>query len=223
MKPWVFTNLAMTMDGKIATKERKHADPSRYDRRMMDVIRARADAVVMGAATLRTFHRPAVVSSRSLRLLRMARKMNPNPINVILATRLDFDPRWPFFTDPSVERVLVLPQKGYSGDLDRFRLSCHLFLYDPAAPMPQQLVAYLAGLKASKVLLEGGGSIMFPWVEQDLIDEWNITIMPKIYGGVDAPTMVEGEGFALEDTKRYRLHRCRRRFGEVFLQYRRKR
>jgi riboflavin biosynthesis pyrimidine reductase len=54
------------------------------------------------------------------------------------------------------------------------------------------------------------------------VDEWNVTVSPIIIGGVDAPTMVEGEGFDAKHIRTYRLAKCLRRRGQVFLQYRRK-
>ena len=50
----VFTNLAISMDGKISTAQRElFALGTPHDRRMMDVHRRRAHVVLWGAATLR--------------------------------------------------------------------------------------------------------------------------------------------------------------------------
>ena len=72
----VFTNMAISMDGKIATKERVHTDPSSYDAFMMDKLRARAHAVLVGATTLRAFRKPATIEHRRFHLLRRARGLN---------------------------------------------------------------------------------------------------------------------------------------------------
>lgn len=215
----VFTNLAMSMDGKIATRERSHIDPSPYDAYMMDKLRSRAHAVLVGAATLRVFKQPALVKRKRFQLMRKARKLNRHPINVVLARTVDFEPTWPFFAAPDVERVIVVPEGTSDASLKPFHSLAHIFKYEKSPDFPEQIIAYLAKLGCRNLLIEGGGGIMFPWVERDLIDEWNITVVPKIIGGENAPTMVEGEGFSVPDIKSYALRRHSRRGSELFLRY----
>jgi riboflavin biosynthesis pyrimidine reductase len=53
---FVFSNLATSLDGKIATVSRVHFPlGSPADRRQMLVLRKRADAVIVGASTLRAY------------------------------------------------------------------------------------------------------------------------------------------------------------------------
>ncbi|MBI3544749.1 MAG: dihydrofolate reductase family protein [Deltaproteobacteria bacterium] len=215
----VFTNLAISMDGKISTKDRAHIDPSRYDRLMMDKIRSRAHAVLIGAATLRTFRQPAVVERKRYQLMRKARRLNPHPINVVLARHVDFEPSWPYFSDPHVERVIVVPEGTSEASLKPFHTLAHVFKYKKGPDFPEQIIGYLQKLECRNLLIEGGGGVLFPWAERNLVDEWNITVVPKIIGGESAPTMVEGEGFDAAHIKHYKLRKSFRRGDEVFLRY----
>ncbi len=215
----VFTNLAVSMDGKISTKDRAHIDPSPHDRYLMDRLRQRAHAVIIGAATLRTFRRPAVVQRRRFQLFRKNKRLNPHPINVVLARTVDFDPAWPFFNDEQIERVLVVPESTSEASLKPFQSLGHIFRYAEGPDFPEQIIGYLQKLGCRNLLIEGGGGIIFPWVERDLIDEWNITLVPTIIGGENAPTMVEGEGFDVAHIKRFKLKKCTRRGSELFLNY----
>ena len=53
-RPYVTMNMAMTVDGKITSAGREvPAFASRQDRKMMDKYRAEADAILVGAGTLR--------------------------------------------------------------------------------------------------------------------------------------------------------------------------
>jgi 5-amino-6-(5-phosphoribosylamino)uracil reductase len=216
---FVFTNLAMSMDGKISTKDRAHIDPSTHDRYLMDVNRGRADAVLIGAGTLRTFRQPSTVQRKRFQLMRKAKRKNPHPINVVLARTVDFDPSWPFFRNETIERVLVVPQGTSETSLKPFQSLAHIFRYEQGDDFPEQIIEYLKKLGCRNLLIEGGGNIMFPWVERDLIGEWNITITPNVMGGETAPTMVEGTGFDVASIKRYRLRRHKRRGNELFLKY----
>lgn len=207
------------MDGKISTKDRCHIDPSQYDRYLMDVNRRRADAVLIGAGTLRAFKQPALIERKRFQLYRKAQKKNPQPINVVIARNIDFDPSWPFFADQQVERVVIVPSSTPESALKPFHSLAHIFKYEQREDFPEQIIQFLSKLGCKSLLLEGGGNIMFPWAERDLIDEWNITIVPAIMGGETAPTMVEGEGFTVDQIKRYRLKKHFRRQNEIFLKY----
>lgn len=216
---FVFTNMAVSMDGKISTRERAHIEPSPHDRYRMDKLRARAHAVLIGASTLRAFRRPATIEHRRFHVVRKVKRLNVHPVNVVLARHVDFDPSWPFFAQEGIERVLVVPESTSEASLRPFHSLAHLFKYKTEADYPGQLITYLAKLGCRSLLLEGGGGIIFPWVERDLIDEWNITLVPKVIGGMDAPTMVEGKGFNMAQIRRFRLRKHSRQGDELFLRY----
>jgi riboflavin-specific deaminase-like protein len=216
----VFTNLAISMDGKIATKNREHIDPSRRDFNLMDYHRQRADAVLFGAGTLRAFKSGVTIKNKKNKLLRkLKRKTLPNPINIIVCTKLNFDPSWPFFKDPSFSRILVIPKNTPELQKDLFRGSCQFLEIDTSDHYSLKLLDFLEKKGLKTLLIEGGGGVLFEWVKLNLIDEWNITISPKVIGGEAAPTMVEGEGFNVSEIKFYNLKKCVRAKNELFLQY----
>ena len=46
-----------------------------------------------------------------------------------------------------------------------------------------------------KILVEGGAETRWSFFEEDLVDEFFVWIMPYVWGGRNAPTLVDGEGF----------------------------
>lgn len=48
----------------------------------------------------------------------------------------------------------------------------------------------------ASILLEGGGTLNFEMARNKLIDEYSIFIAPKIIGGTDAPSIFSGEGLS---------------------------
>jgi 2,5-diamino-6-(ribosylamino)-4(3H)-pyrimidinone 5'-phosphate reductase len=46
-----------------------------------------------------------------------------------------------------------------------------------------------------KILVEGGGEINWSFFSQGLVNELIVTIAPRIVGGRQATTLVEGEGY----------------------------
>ena len=56
----------------------------------------------------------------------------------------------------------------------------------------------------------------------NLIDQYHVTLTPKIVGGAHSPTLVDGQGFAIDDILRLRLVRCQKIKDELYLTYRKK-
>jgi 5-amino-6-(5-phosphoribosylamino)uracil reductase len=61
---------------------------------------------------------------------------------------------------------------------------------------------------------------MWEFAKLNLIDEYRVTLVPKILGGADAPTMVEGEGFLPARLLQLKLVEARPVGDEVYLVYR---
>ena len=51
---------------------------------------------------------------------------------------------------------------------------------------------------------------MWDFIEPGLLDEIHLTLTPRIVGGNQAPTLVDGKGFAPREVRSYRLKSCRR-------------
>ena len=71
MRPFVYVNMAMTVDGKITSAGRElPALTSDHDRDEMDRLRAEADALLVGAGTLRADDPPLHVRSEAMQAYR---------------------------------------------------------------------------------------------------------------------------------------------------------
>ena len=72
------------------------------------------------------------------------------------------------------------------------------------------------------VLLEGGGNLNFSFLEGELVDEIYAFVAPKIVGGMNAKTPVEGRGVEkMMEALPFRLADVERLGGDVLLKYRR--
>lgn len=58
------------------------------------------------------------------------------------------------------------------------------------------LLSELGKLKIDSILLEGGGNLNFSFLENNLIDEVAFFVAPKLVGGRDAISSIEGKGFS---------------------------
>jgi riboflavin-specific deaminase-like protein len=204
---FVFANLAISVDGKIATVRRGHLPiASAYDRRLMQVLRRRCDAVLTGAGTLRAY-----------RKANLARGARPQPINVVMSRTLaGVSPSWPFFRT-EVRRVLLVAPSTRSARIAPFEKTCTVV----RAAGGRQALAALSKLGVRRLLVEGGGDVMWGFVRDNLIDEYHVTLAPRLFGGRQAPTLVDGKGLGPQDVVNLKLVRARRRGDELFLVYRR--
>jgi 5-amino-6-(5-phosphoribosylamino)uracil reductase len=78
----------------------------------------------------------------------------------------------------------------------------------------------LAKLGIQRLAVLGGGELVASLLEVHLIDELWLTICPLIFGGVNAPTPVEGSGFFADVAPRLELLEVINIDQEVFLHYR---
>ena len=67
--------------------------------------------------------------------------------------------------------------------------------------------------------VEGGGELNWAFLRDDLIDELHVTIAPVLLGGREAPTLLEGEGLAMRAQRKLRLEELHREGDELYCRY----
>lgn len=205
---FIFSNLATSLDGKIATRTREYFPlGSAADRKQMQVLRSKCDAILIGASTLRTFRRPCRAQG------------NPSqPVNVIVSSKLEgVSPTWAFFKPKDVRRILFVTGKLAPSRLKAFSKNSEVVKIQ--SPIASNVVKELRKRGVKRLLLEGGGEIIWEFSKQCLIDEYHVTLTPWVLGGKTAPTLVDGVGFSKEDALHLKLKKCRRVKNELFLTY----
>jgi riboflavin-specific deaminase-like protein len=211
---FVFSNLAVSLDGKIATADRGFFPlGTPEDRLNMLRLRREADALVMGASTLRSWRKPC-----------LAGDVDRHPVNVILSSRLEgIVPTWEFFRSRKIARILFVAHDAPRARIRRFARSCEVIPLKRPTPrnaMATQVLRALDARGLRRVLIEGGGGVMWDFVSRDAIDEYHVTLTPKLLGGANAPTLVDGPGFRPRDVLSLKLVQSRVVGDEIYLIYR---
>ena len=71
-----------------------------------------------------------------------------------------------------------------------------------------------------RILLEGGGTVNWSFIQKNIIDEAIITLAPYIVGGKTAISLVEGIGFKnLENSTKLKLNKIQKNKNELVLFY----
>lgn len=213
----VFTNTAVSLDGRIGSARYDHvAVGSVTDRRYMSVLRARADAVLVGGRTFRNWPLPLVPDANSIRVLEtMGFPDTAHPPlegrtwwNVVVSRTLDVPRTGRFYEDPRVRPLFLSPTRGdVPGELD---------VGEVGVPW---ILERLAARGVQNLLVEAGGDLLFQFFEAGVVDEVYVTVCPLILGGRGAPTLADGAGFSGESPLRLSLASCHRVGDELFCRY----
>ncbi|MCY3825465.1 MAG: dihydrofolate reductase family protein [Nitrospinae bacterium] len=220
-KPFVYANLAMTLDGKIASYDREDFSlGSGADRLEMDRLRAGADVVIWGGETLRTARHPARVREESLVRERVENGLPPHPANAVITKSGDFPKKLPWFASDEVERFVFTAPEGARRIKETHTGGAQVLVLDEADSLAGQVLAHLGERGMRNVLLEGGGSLIWEFARH--IDEFHVTLTPWLAGGSEAPTLMDGPGFRSGEFLGLDLVEVRREGDELFLRYAKK-
>ncbi|HEX3628656.1 MAG TPA: dihydrofolate reductase family protein [Verrucomicrobiae bacterium] len=223
--PFVFSNFAMTADGKIAFASREFVPfGSDRDREHMMELRATADAVMSGARTVET---PGVTlgpGGRKFQRLRMRRGLGEHNLRVIVSGNASIDVHAEIFKHRFSPIIVLVGQRAPA---KRVRELQHVaddvgVFGDRDIELPQALQWLHKKWGVKRLLCEGGSVLHEAVIRADLLDELHLTICPCIFGGRTAPTLADGPGFAnLAAAKRLHLARMKRFGNEIFLVFNR--
>lgn len=211
MKPYVIINAAMSVDGKLDSIERRGAAlSSAQDRRRVLELRAEVDAVLVGGKTLLRESPRLTVKLPELSQQRLVRGLPENPAKVGIVTRAELDPRGDFVTAGPARRILFTTSQTPPDQLELLNsLGVEVFVQDGQRVDVAQALEMLAGLGLRRLMLEGGGTLIAEFIRLGLADELRVYLAPKIFGGVTAPTLVDGAGWLASAARPLRLIEAR--------------
>ncbi len=193
-KPFVIMKTAMTLDGKIATvgKDSKWIT-CESSRKYVHRIRDRVSAVMVGINTVindnpsLTTRLDTKKGTDSVRIVVDSFGRIPENSNVIT---VESEKGMILVTTPNIKRekkkiledkgIKIIEVEGNKGHIDLNKLMDRLY-----------------ELEIDSVLLEGGGGLNASALKHGIVDKVMFFIAPKIIGGCEAVTPVEGEGIVL--------------------------
>lgn len=222
-RPFVFINMAMTADGKIATANRAVSSfGSRHDLDNLYKLRTTADAIMAGARTLDLNKVFLGNGGERYRRLRLQRALSEYPLRIIVSGSGTIDPRAAIFQKRFSPILLITSRRASATTIRTLRtLVDDVFISSGRAIDFTAALQWLAEKwKVRRLLCEGGGELNAALFREGFVDELNLTICPKIFGDRHAPTIAEGNShIPLALAANLRLRSVRKIGEEVFLKF----
>ncbi len=218
-RPYVALNMVSTLDGRAAVDGRAAGIGSSTDRALLLRLRSHADAVLVGAGTLRAEDVTPTVPA-GLMANRVARGLAPQPLGLIVSRsgRLPLDRS--YFQRHDFARILVTTAGGAARLDSVARAQLRVLVHgERHVDLPAALRALRQDLGVRWLLCEGGPTLNHALLTAGLVDELFLTLAPKLAGGT-GPTIVAGPPLADAASVTSRLVALHVEAGEVYLRYR---
>jgi riboflavin-specific deaminase-like protein len=218
--PFVFSNFAITADGKIAFASRGFVPfGSERDREHMMELRATADAVMAGARTVEISGTTLAPGGKKFQRLRLAHGLSEFNLRVIVTGNGSINPGANIFKRRFSTIIMLVTDRAPEKQLRILRS-----VADEVKVFGGKEIDFPAALrwlrekwKVQRLLCEGGGALHGAMVRAGLVNELHLTICPKIFGGRDTPTFAdESKTVKLIDAKSFKLKSAKRVGNELF-------
>ncbi len=180
---WLRANFAMTVDGAITGADgRSGTINTPADHVVFELLRALSDAVVVGAGTVRAEGYTALSVAETLTSVRAASGAAPDLPLVVVSGRGDLPTR---LRDAAQGTVLLATTSSADGvDEAREVLGAeHVLLCGRTTVEPGQLVDQLHARGLTRLLTEGGPSLLTSLLQAGAVDELCLSLTPLVVGG----------------------------------------
>lgn len=237
-RAYVIGNFVATLDGVVSLNVpgQSGGGPisgfNQHDRMVMGLLRAVADAVIVGAGTLRAVSQHRWTAEyiypplgHAYQQLRTTLGKVAAPLNVIVTARGDLDLNLPVFQSGDVPVLIVTSTQG------SLRLRAHAIppsvqvaaVPHAGALSARAILEAVGGVRQSDVILvEGGPRLIGDFFAAQCLDELFLTLAPQIAGrddGSERPGLVAGKRFAPEHPVWGTLMGVKRAGSHLFLRY----
>ena len=210
--PYVILSAAISIDGKLATKLGDSKLSSKNDSVRLHKLRSKVDAILVGKNT--------VVQDDPLLTVRYTR--GKNPIRIILDSEGSLSKKSKILqTSNEVPTIIAVSKKINKSNLNKLcKFPVKVIVVGENSINIKQLLKKLSDDKIKTVLVEGGGTINWEFIKNNLFDKLIITISPFLIGGSNSVSFVQGDGFRkISNSPNLRLKSFKRLKNHLVLCY----
>ncbi len=215
--PWTRVTMLRTLDGGVAGPDGKSGSVSSpLDREVLGEVRRRADAVVVGAETLRIErYGPMKARDDALEERRRAGQADA-PVLVIVSGSLDLPWDEEVFTESTITPIVATGGSATKAGLERAAPHAAVLQLDEERVTASALLEALHDRGLLRIVCEGGPGLLAGFAADDVVDEVCLTVAPL------QPAMVPASDPA-EDPRGFDLVQLLEHESFLFARYHRNR
>ena len=211
-RPHVIFSAAITLDGKLATRTGDSKLSSKADKIRVHKLRSKVDAILVGKNT-------AKIDDPLLSVRNIKKK---NPVRIILDSNATIRTSSRILkTCSKIPTIIAVSKSAQKKNLQRLeKFPVQVIICGKYTVNVKKLLGILKKKGIKNILVEGGGTTNWAFVKENLVDEAIITITPYLIGGINATTLVDGDGFStITKSIKLKLKNVTKTKNEVVLHY----
>lgn len=212
----VRVNMVSSIDGAATLGQRVGELTGPADQKLLWLLRALADVVVVGAGTLRAEGYGPLTVPDELRALREEREAGPAPRLVVPTSTLAVDLTSSAFTRADDPPLLVTTARAPEARRRRAEAVAEVVVLGEEAVDLPAMLTLLERRGASRILCEGGPALLAALFADDVVDELCLAVAPVVAAG---PERRITAGAPLEPPRTLRLAQVAERDEFLFLRY----
>jgi 2,5-diamino-6-(ribosylamino)-4(3H)-pyrimidinone 5'-phosphate reductase len=184
----VILSAAISVDGKISTRSNDSKLSSQDDSIRLHKLRSKVDAILIGKNTL----------LQDDPLLTVRHTKGKNPTRIILDSKGTISKNSKIIkTSDKIPTIIAVSKKITKVNLSKLKkLPVEIIISGENSVNLKLLMKKLSTKKIETILVEGGGTVNWEFIKNNIFDELIITLSPYLIGGNDATSLVEGKGFS---------------------------
>ncbi len=193
-KPYVVVGGFMSIDGKTAPRNRKGVLFTKFMKgnlpKLLHKLRAEVDAIVVGVGT--------VLADNPRLTVRFVE--GKNPVRVVVDSRARTPLTAAVLNVKEAPTILVTSKKASEKKLKALRkMGVETIRCGKNKVNLSEMLRILHKKGIRTILVEGGAELRWGFFKERLVDELFVWVVPVVWGGKNAPTLVDGEGFTSLD------------------------
>ena len=181
-RPWVLVDMVTSVDGRIALGGRVGELSTPPDKVLFRHLRSLADAVLVGARTVRSEKYGPMRCDDGERARRVSRAQAPDPRLCIVSRSLELDPKSRVFDEAGPLPVVFTCASSPTERREELAQVAHVEVVGNDSVDLDAALQMLRAWGSELVVCEGGAVINSELVESGLVDELCLTVSP-ILGG----------------------------------------
>lgn len=176
----------MTLDGKIATKIGSSEISGKEDLIRVHKLRKEMDAIMVGINTL-------LADDPRLTVHKIEAKPEDNPVRIVV----DSKARTPLnfrILNKDAPTIIAAAENADPEKIDALEKRVTVLKCGKDRVDLESLMKELSRRGIRTLMLEGGSTLNYSMLKNGLVDEVRVCVAPMIVGGMQAKTLVDGEG-----------------------------